>query len=232
MTDTGTQGGRLPLTRPRVLGQAVQLADHGGLPAVTMRRVATALGVEAMSLYNHVPSKDALLAGMAEAVTAEINVAVRDLTVADPERWPGLVRVTVLAAREVVLGHPWASEVIGSVGAMSEESMRYFDTLAGRMRQAGLSVELVHHAMHALGSRAMGFSTELFSEASVDGAPLDEVTVAAMADRYPAVAEVAALAASHDPASTIGWCDDQSEFEFGLDLLLDGLGRAAQATDP
>jgi AcrR family transcriptional regulator len=211
------------LSRDRVLREAVRLADAHGLAAVTMRRVAEELGVEAMSLYHHVSGKAALLDGMAEVVVRE--VVARVATVQEPEApWPGQVRATILGAREVVLAHPWAATLVAGRTTVDESLLTYFDTLGGRMRRAGLSVDLVHHAMHALGSRALGFSQELFEEGD-DGPPLDEATVAAMAARYPTIAEVAALAAGHDPASTIGWCDDQAEFEFGLDLILDGLGR-------
>jgi hypothetical protein len=107
---------------------------------------------------------------------------------------------------------------------MSEASMRYFDSLIGLLLGAGFSVDLTHHALHALGSRALGFTQELYDDSE---APDDEALAALLkqvADEYPHITTMV-KGISHDADTTLGWCDDQFEAEFGLDLLLDGLER-------
>ncbi|MCO1658567.1 TetR/AcrR family transcriptional regulator [Pseudonocardia humida] len=224
---------RVPLTKQRVLRTAVRIADARGITAVTMRNLAQELEVEAMSLYHHVPGKDQLLDGMAEAVVTEINTAVGlDATPpADPpppaDGWKAVVRGRILAAREVMLNHPWAPGVVGSRSTMTPAAMRYFDALTGQLLSGGLSPDLVHHGLHALGSRALGFTLELF-QAADGGAPDPDAAemMQQLAQQFPNVVAVLS-AASHDGETTLGWCDDQAEFEFGLDLVLDGLERLA-----
>jgi hypothetical protein len=88
------------------------------------------------------------------------------------------------------------------------------------MLAGGFSHDLGHHALHALGSRALGFSQELFDPGPGDGEPPAEMVAA-----FPHLTAMLAEVAHDDPDSTLGWCDDQTEFEFGLDLILDGLDR-------
>lgn len=214
---------RAPLSRQRVLDAAVELADRGGIEALTMRKLAQELGVEAMSLYHHVASKDEVLDGITELVVAEINAAVEDLRApTEPAAWKSVLR------------HPWAAAVIESRATMSPAVLAYFDALAGVLRAGGFSVDLVHHAMHALGSRALGFSQELFDSDSGGDVPEGELAAMfeEMAGHYPHIAEIAVLGSLHDDDTTIGWCDDQVEFEFGLDLILDGLERLREREGP
>ncbi|MEZ0446903.1 TetR/AcrR family transcriptional regulator [Cellulomonas sp. ICMP 17802] len=211
---------RVPLSRERVLRTAVAIADEHGIAAVTMRRVADELGAEAMSLYHHVANKDALLDGAVDLVVAEINDAV-DALEPGPD-WKAAVRARILTARAVLLHHRWASRVLETRTAVSPEVVRYHDRLVGLLHAGGFSYDLVHHALHALGSRALGFSQELFDPgAGASAAPLP----AALAADIPSLVAMLAEVGHDDPGSTLGWCDDQTEFEFGLDLLLDGLGR-------
>ena len=111
---------------------------------------------------------------------------------------------------------------------MSPTLVRYFDTLLGIMIEGGFSYDLGHHAMHALGSRALGFNQELFQpdDASQAEEEADEM-LAMMAEQLPYITGMMAAIVHDDPDTTLGWCDDQTEFEFGLDLLLDGLERRA-----
>ncbi|MFP3915690.1 MAG: TetR/AcrR family transcriptional regulator C-terminal domain-containing protein [Actinomycetota bacterium] len=219
---------RLPLSRRRVLEAAVALADRDGLAAVTMRNLARELGVEAMSLYHHVESKEDVLDGMAEEVAIEINREVTGIAPSGPGDWKQAVRETILTARRVLLKHRWAPRVLETRVAMNPDIVLYYDSLLGMLLQGGFSYDLAHHAMHALGSRALGFTQELFDPGEESGGD-DEATalMEEMADKIPnLVGMVAAI--SHDgPGSTLGWCDDQTEFEFGLDLILDGLERKA-----
>ena len=215
---------RVPLSRERVLRAAVALADERGIEALTMRSLGQELGVEAMSLYNHVANKEAILDGVIELVVGEVVDAVEDVTLSDPAEWKPLTRRRILAAREVMLRHRWAPKVLESRTQPPAVLMRYYDGLLGLMLRGNFSADLAHHAMHALGSRALGFTQELFEED--DDAPAE--TVAAMAEQmapeYPNLAEMLKVV-THDADTTLGWCDDQFEFEFSLDLLLDGLER-------
>jgi AcrR family transcriptional regulator len=209
---------------------AVGLADEGGIASLTMRKLAQRLGVEAMSLYYHVADKDEVLDGMVDVVIDEINARVGEIDVpSSGPGWKPAVRQRILSAREVLLRHPWAPGVIESRTTMSPAVLRYYNALGGLLRKGGFSVDLAHHAMHALGSRALGFTQELFGEQNnADVGPeVTAIMLGQLAEEYPHISEIV-MGASHDADSTLGWCDDQVEFEFGLDLILDGLERAAQ----
>jgi len=196
---------RTPLTRDRVLRAAVRMADGRGIAAVTMRNLAADLDVEAMSLYHHVPGKADLLDGMAEAVVAEINARVGDSAGATtPDTWRDAVRTRILAAREVMLGHPWAPGVISSRTTMNPAVMRYFDALTGQLLGGGLPADLVHHGLHALGSRALGFTLELFQTADGAPGPDAEEEMAQVAALFPNVAALMPTAV-HDADTTLGW---------------------------
>jgi AcrR family transcriptional regulator len=209
---------RVPLSRERVLRTAVAIADEHGIEAVTMRRVGEELGAEAMSLYHHVANKGDLLDGAVDLVIGEVNEAVDALDRGGD--WQRAVRARILTAREVLLRHRWAPRVLETRTTLSPNVVRYHDRLVGLLREGGLSYDLIHHALHALGSRALGFSQELF-DPGASAAPLP----ADLAADLPWLGAMLAEVAHDDPASTLGWCDDQTEFEFGLDLLLDGLAR-------
>jgi len=218
---------RATLSKDRVLRAAVSLADEGGIASLTMRKLAQRLGVEAMSLYYHVADKDEVLDGMVEVVMSEINARVDAIDVpSGGAGWKATVRQRILSAREVLLRHPWAPGVIESRTTMSPAVLRYYDSLAGLLRKGGFSVDLAHHAMHALGSRALGFTQELFDEENnADVGPeVAAIMLGQLAKEYPHISAIV-MGASHDAESTLGWCDDQVEFEFGLDLILDGLER-------
>ncbi|WP_206791868.1 TetR/AcrR family transcriptional regulator C-terminal domain-containing protein [Amycolatopsis sp. MtRt-6] len=214
-----TTDARMPLSRERVLRAAVDLADEHGLRALTMRRLAEELGAEAMSLYYHVAKKEDVLDGIVDVVAAEINEAVA--RVEPSPAWKTAVRQRILAARQVFLRHRWAPELFETRSSTSTEVLRYYDTLVGLMRDGGFSYDLVHHALHALGSRALGFSQEPFDPSAGESAevPVD------LSWQLPNLTRLMSEIAHDDPDSTLGWCDDQTEFEFGLDLILDGLDR-------
>ncbi len=214
----GAQTERTPLSRERVLAAAIDLADSSGLGSLTMRRLAEALGAEAMSLYYHVSNKDEVLDGMADMIARRINeVSVPG----EPgDGWQAKLRRRILASRQVLLAHRWAPGLFASRNTTSPAIIAYHDTIVGLMRAGGLSYDLIHHALHALGSRALGFSQELFDPGSD---PVSEDAIDAMAAHFPHLAAMMREVAHDDPDSTIGWCDDQTEFEFGLDLILDGL---------
>jgi len=213
---------RAPLSRERVLHAAVTLADAGGIDSLSMRQLAQELGVVPMALYKHVANKEELLDGMVDIVVGEVDPPTRGTD------WRGAVRQRILSARQALLRHPWASRVIESRRSPTPVVLDYLDSMIGMFREGGFSVDLTHHVMHTLGSRVLGFTQELFD----DSQQLDPQTRAMMfremAGRYPYVTELA-LAVSHDEQSVVGpGCDDQFEFEFALDLLLDGFERLRQ----
>jgi AcrR family transcriptional regulator len=214
-------GPQVGLSRERVLRGAAAIADERGLAALTMRSLAEALGVEAMSLYHHVANKEAVLDGLVEVVMTEIEAAVAGLDAPEPEDdWRTAMRMRVLAAREVLVRHPWAPRVFETRTGTSLAVARYYDGVLGLMRRGGFGYELGHRALHALGSRALGFSQELFEP---DGIEAPEEALAAMAEQVPHL--VAMIKDATHGGAVLGWCDYQAEFEFGLDLILDGLER-------
>jgi AcrR family transcriptional regulator len=221
---------RTPLSKERVLATAVALADEGGVDALSMRKIAQALGVVPMALYKHVANKNELLDGMIDVLVGEI-----DPPAGDPD-WKTVIRRRVLSARRMLLRHPWAPEVIESrMKARTSPTpvvMEYLDSMIGIFRAGGFSIDLVHHAMHVMGSRLMGFSQELFVDNSDREPDPDAMPPEEMAARYPHITELA-MAVAHDQESVVGsGCDDQFEFEFALDLTLDGLERLRDTTAP
>jgi AcrR family transcriptional regulator len=210
---------RAGLTRDTVLRTAVAMADEGGVDAVSMRRVAQELGVVPMALYRHVANKDAMLTGMVDVVVGEIDPP------AGGADWKIAVRERILSARRVLLRHPWASRVMESRTQPTPTLLAYMDSTIGMFRAGGFSIDVTHHVLHTMGSRLWGFTQELFNDGTDSDPEMQAETFAAMADRYPSISELY-LAVNHDDASVVGaGCDDQFEFEFALDVLLDGIER-------
>ncbi len=211
---------RLPLNRERVSLAAVQLADESGLDALSMRALAQELGVVPMALYKHVANKEELLNEMIDAIVREIDPLVAT------DDWKGALRHRILSARQALLRHTWAPHVIESRASASPVVLDYMDSLIGIFLKAGFSLDLTHHAMHALGSRMWGFIQEVFPTPTP---PSDPELLAAMfaqwSVRYPNIIEMATAANHSDESTATRGCDDQFEFEFALDLLLDGFER-------
>jgi len=213
---------RVPLTQTRILDAAMALADADGIAAFTMRRLADQLGVEAMSIYHHLPGKNAILDALAELVFVEIEAEVDGFGIPDADMpWVATVRARILGARRVMLLHRWMPGVMESRGVMTPTMVRYVDAIVGAMHAGGCSYDLVHHSLHALGSTMFGFSQELMLDS---GTPSGE-DLTLMRDFVPHLAAMLEEVVHDDPDSTLGWCDDQTEFEFGLDVLLEGLER-------
>jgi AcrR family transcriptional regulator len=215
---------REPLSRERILGTAVALADEGGVDSLSMRRIAQELGVVPMALYKHVANKDELLNGMVDVVVEEIDPPI------EGAEWKTSMRERILSARRALLRHPWASQVIESRAEPTPTIIGYMDSMMGIFLRGGFSVDLMHHAMHVMGSRILGFSQELYDDTA--SVPADEALAmwTQMAESYPNIAAlVGALSGGeigHEEESIVGGgCDDQFEFEFALDLILDGLER-------
>jgi AcrR family transcriptional regulator len=210
---------RARLNRDRVLRAAVALADEAGIEAVSMRKLAEELAVVPMALYKHVASKEELLDGMVDIVVGEIDPPVSGAS------WKGAIRQRILSARRSLQRHPWAPGVIESRENPSPVILAYIDSTIGMFRAGGFSAGLTHHALHALGSRLYGFTQEIFNDSQGLDPQTRETLVRQMNGSYPHIADMT-QAVYHDEATVVGQgCDDQFEFEFALDLLLDGLDR-------
>ena len=223
---------RPKLTRAAICDAAIAIADRDGIDAVTMRGIAGTLNVEAMALYRHVANKDELLSALCDAVLDRINARCAEVRPADSGDWRSTARAHILSARSIAVAHPWFPGLLSTRGDMSPALMRYFDDMAGIMLAGGCSADLVHNALHTLGSRILGFSQEVFAPTAPAAAD-SEATLALVESAARAIPNITAMLAgiSHDATSRLGWCDDQAEFEFALDLLLDGLERRRLAED-
>lgn len=204
-----------PLDRPTILAAALALADADGLEALTMRRLAASLGVEAMSLYNHVANKDDLLDGVADLVASEIEVP-------DPELgWREAIRRSAISAHDVFMRHPWASALLESRTNLGPARLRYIDGVIGVLSGAGFPLTTVGFAFMALDSHTYGFTLqELSWPFDADHAPEFAATMVETvpADDYPNLAAMAEAAAASPGSFPL-------RFDFGLDLILDGLER-------
>jgi AcrR family transcriptional regulator len=213
---------RIPLNRERVLTTAVALADRDGADALSMRRLANELDVVPMALYKHVANKDELLDGMLDVVVAEIDPPLTG------DDWKTAIRARILSARQALLRHPWASRVMESRTRPTPTVMAYMDSMIAMFLDGGFSIDLTHHVAHTLGSRLMGFSQELFNDQTDEDQPFDPEMMEQLGQAFPSIYRIY-LEISHDDASVVGsGCDDQFEFEFALDLVLDGIERLKQ----
>lgn len=207
---------RRPVSRDRVIGTAIALADRDGLDAVSMRAVAAELDVVPMALYKHVEGKEDLVAGMIDDIVSRYPAAPPGLP------WAEAVRRRVLAARDELGIHPWLRGAIESATRRTPAVLAYMDGLAGEFAAGGVSYDLTHYAMHALGHRIWGFSPEAFATGPADPTPPDPETIAMMMRTYPHVVAIAQASAESNPS---GACDEDAEFEFTLDLLLESFER-------
>src|SRR3989442_9035905 len=143
---------RVRLDKDRVLRAAIQIADKSGIEALTMRKLAQKLGVEAMTLYYYVAKKDDIVDGILDLVVSEIAVPT------DGGDWRAAVRQSAISAHQVFLRHPWACGLMMSPARVREARLRYMESLLGRLREAGFSANMTHHAYHALDSHILGFT--------------------------------------------------------------------------
>jgi AcrR family transcriptional regulator len=218
-TTRHTAARREPLSRDQVLRAAVALADEGGIEALSMRKLGQVLGVEAMSLYNHVANKSDLLDGMIDIMFSEIGLPAGD------SGWKQAMWQRAISAREVLGRHRWAIGLMESRRSPGPATLRHHDAVLGCLRQAGFPVDLTAHAYSLLDSYIYGFALQ---EASL---PFDTTGETAEVTRqiagqmpagaYPYLAE---MATEHimQPGYHYG-----EEFEIGLGLILDALERAA-----
>ncbi len=205
---------RVPLSRERVMRAAVELADEAGIESLSMRKLAQQLGVEAMSLYHYVAKKEDILDGMLDAVYAEIELPPSGV------EWRVALRRTAVSAYRVLLRHPWACGLIGSSASISRARLKWMDSVLGQLREAGFKPGLTDLAYHVLDSHIVGFVLWVLPYLAI------EKNNPNFADEFLAefpMAELPDLAdhiAYHLAPERPG---DINPFEFGLDLILDGL---------
>jgi AcrR family transcriptional regulator len=213
--EASTAERRAPLTRERVLRTAMDLADRGGIEALSMRRLGQELDVDAMALYRHVRNKDDLLDGIVEMIVAEIDQPPTT------DEWKAALHEQAMAARRVMLRHPWARRVLEERPKGGPIFLAYVESVLATLHGGGFSIELAHHTLHVLGSRIFGFNQDVFEDKSEpDPSPEAAAILTRALAAYPRVTELA-LSVSHE--GVLGRCDDDVEFAFGLDLILDGL---------
>jgi len=221
---------RRPLTKERVLEQAVVLADKEGIEALSMRKLGQALGVEAMSLYNHVANKGELVAAMVDRVIERFELPE------DQRRWDVAIRRCAISAHDVLIEHPWAcglALVPSDARIIGGPRVRYMEWLLRQLREAGFSAELAYSAYHTLDSHIFGFTLWQLGHVKAARmlAPAGEEDIEKWAARlleqlrpqYPYLAE------HGDQHMAAGARDGRHEFEFGLDLILDGLKKRKRA---
>lgn len=223
MTTESTKGRsrrpRIPLTRERALATAMRLADAEGLEALTMRRLAKELGVEAMSLYHHVANKDDILDGMADIVFSEIALPSHDVD------WQAAMRQRAASQRAALLRHPWALSILESRSSPGPATLRHHDAVLGRCRAAGFSVAMSAHAFSLIDSFIYGFVLQEiklpFQDDNLEE-QVEEIMGDLSPDQYPHLTE---LTVEHVMQEGYSY---GAEFDFGLAIVLTGLEAAAK----
>jgi len=211
--------GRPALTRERVIAAAVTLADRIGVDALTIRKLAVELDVKPMTIYHHVPNKEAIIDGMVDVVFSEIDLPPTDVG------WKRAIRQRAVSARAVLARHPWAAPLMESRTSPGPATLRHHDAVLGCLRTGGFSLEMTAHAYAVIDAFIYGFALQ---EASLPATAGDEMTELAQAmtaampvGEYPHLVEF-----STEHVLRPGY-DFGHEFDFGIDLILDGLEAAA-----
>jgi len=208
---------RVPLSRERVLNAAIKLADQGGLGSLSMRKLGQELGVEAMALYYHFSNKDEVIDGIVDIVFSEIELPT------EGTGWKTAMRQRAISMRDVLLRHRWAIDRMESRRGAGPANLRHHDAVIGSLRAEGFDIEMAAHAYSLLDSYIYGFALTKMNlpfDASEEIADVAE----GMLQRFPVneYPNLVAMIAEHiQPGYDYG-----DEFEYGLDLILDGLEKA------
>jgi AcrR family transcriptional regulator len=214
---------RPALTRERVIGAATAMADASGVDALTIRKLATELDVTPMAVYHYLPNKDSIIDGMVDLVFGEIALPPTDLG------WKTAIRRRSVSAREVLARHRWAAPLMESRRTAGPATLRHHEAVLDCLRNGGLSIEMSAHAYALIDAFIYGFAlleANLPATGGQDMADLAETIIEPLpADLYPRLIE---LTAEHvlQPGYDFG-----DEFDFGLDLILNGLQAAAELSD-
>ena len=215
-THSSSEQPRGPLNKERVVRAAMLVADEGGVTALTMRNLAERLRVEAMSLYHHVANKDEILDGMVDVVFGEIELPFGG-------DWKNAIRERAISARGALARHPWAIGLLESRRNPGPATLRHHDAVIGCLRRAGFSIAMAAHAYAALDSYVYGFALQESSLPFRTAEELEEISDSILgrmpAGVYPHLTE---MTVEHVLQPGYSY---SNEFEFGLDLMLDGLER-------
>jgi AcrR family transcriptional regulator len=220
-TDTTTARRRTPLTRERVLQTAVRRADQGGIASLSMRKLGQELGVEAMALYHHFANKDDLVDGMVDLVFGEIELPP------STSDWRTAMRQRAIGVRDALLRHRWAVGLMESRRRPGPANLRHHDAVIGSLRAGGFDIGMAAHAYSVLDSYIYGFALTKMNlpfETSDDVADVAQSMLQPFPpDEYPHMLEILT-----DHVMKPGY-NYGEEFEYGLDLILDGLERVRGA---
>lgn len=212
-----------PLTPERVLAGALELADEIGIDAFTIRKLADHLGVKPMTIYHHVPNKEAILDGIVDLVFAEIDLPPEDLD------WKAAIRHRTASARRVLARHPWAPPLMESRTSPGMATLQHHDAVLGCLRRGGLSLQTTAHAYAIVDAFLYGFALQEASLPFDDERERGDVDDVAgdIFDEMPEglFTNLAEFTTDHvlQPGYAFG-----DSFEFGLDLILDGLAAATE----
>jgi AcrR family transcriptional regulator len=210
--------GRAPLSRDRVLRAALALLDRGGMESLTMRRLGQELGVEAMALYRHVANKDDIADGMVDLVFSEIELPPIEAN------WKTAMRKRAMSVREALSRHRWAIGLMESRSNPGPANLRHHDAVIGNLRVAGFDMAMAAHAYSLLDSYVYGFAQTQMNLPFESSQEIAEVAQG-MLQPFPISAYPNLAAFITEPAMRPGY-DYGDEFEWGLDVILDGLERA------
>jgi AcrR family transcriptional regulator len=205
---------RLPLNRTRILAAALAIADEQGIDALSMRKLAQSLGFEAMSLYNHVSNKDDLLDGILDLVLEETEIPD------EGSPWDAAIRASAVSVHDALRRHPWAPTLLLTGTRVRPGRLRYMDALLGRLRASGFDADTTYHAYHVLDGHIFGFSQW---ETSHTYTPMDAAELRKLFDRVVDAGAFPHLREHGEQHFADGPHRQVSAFEFGLDLILEGL---------
>jgi AcrR family transcriptional regulator len=209
--------GRLPLSRERVLDAALKLADHGGLEGLSMRKLGQALGVEAMALYYHFANKERVLDGIVDLVFGEIDLPTAG------EDWKVAMRRRAISVRDALLRHRWAIGLMESRTNPGPANLRHHDAVIGNLRAAGFDMAMVATAYSLLDSYIYGYAMTKMNLPFEDTSDIVELSETMLSPFAPGEYQnLADFITEH--AMQPGY-DYANEFEYGLDVILDGLER-------
>ena len=199
---------RQPLSRRRILEAAVRFVDREGLEALSMRKLGSELGVEAMSLYNHVPNKGALLDGMVEVLLGELEVPPED------EGWERRIREAYQAFRRLAHEHPNVFPLLIVRPPDTMDGIWLVEEFLKTLREAGFDPQTALYAFRALSSYASGYAMAEIRGFAMEPAGARAGAVMLSVDDFPHI---------HELNASLRDVDHDAEFEFGLDIILSGL---------
>ena len=208
---------RTPLTRDRVMQGALDLADTIGVETFTMRRLATALDVKPMTIYHDVAGKEQIIDGIVDLVFAQIRLPPEDVP------WIEALRIRCHSAREVLARHPWATALMETRSSPGPANLEHHDAMLGCLRRGGLTIEQTVHAYGIIDSYLFGFALQegaALEDRAELGAAADRIAARAPMADYPNLDEVMGHVVQHGYSLA-------SAFDFGLDLILEGIERMA-----